>query len=114
MASYLQCAKGGASAQVEARVTLVELGLDNEGGCGLGEGDLAVRWAMCLFGQLDQLCVCAKMCLLVRNRSSLQLATGHRLVFLECVVVPIFNRFGVDESGASVVVGECVCECVCV
>jgi hypothetical protein len=44
-----------------------------------------------------------EMRLLATNRSSLQTA----------VVTPIFNRFGVDESGASVFVGECVCECVC-
>jgi hypothetical protein len=57
--------------------------------------------AMCQIGQLNQVCVGA-----IGVASSRQLVTSWCFEVSECVVVPIFNRFGVNEGG----VDECVCE----
>jgi hypothetical protein len=98
MATFLQCGiRLTQPRQVESRVTLVALGLDNEGICGHVEADLAVGWAMCLIGQMDQLFVFVlEMCLLlVRNRSSLPVGNWPLVGALErvsdCVVVPTFQ-----------------------
>jgi hypothetical protein len=60
--------------------------------------------------QLNQLCVCEDLLACVCKRSSLLRSPSGHWSGSECVVVPVFNRFGVDER---VSVSECVFVCVC-